>query len=130
MDTVDIISIIGLTVFGLAFGVLTANSSNKRDKLYGNQITRFFHYLSCSLMAALTPAVLVMALFMHPEWVTIAGISFSPLVQMLGLAVLTAIGAILCLIPYALLEKPAADAAKRKKDEQGWTAKDAKESGL
>ncbi|MCU0513976.1 MAG: hypothetical protein MUE40_15575 [Anaerolineae bacterium] len=130
MDNVDLLSILGLVIFGLVFGVLTARSSNKREKLRGGAVARFFHFSACALMAALTPAVLVMAVFMHPEWVTIGGISIAPIVQMLGIAVALAALAVLLLIPYALLEQPARAAWEQQQIDQGWTEKDARTSGL
>lgn len=131
METTDILAYAGLVIFGLFFGTFTVQSSNKRETIRtDNAVARLCHYLSCSIMSALTPTVLVTVFIVHPHWATIGGIAFSPLVQLIGLVVILFALAVLLLIPYASYEKPALAAYTAKQEDRGWTEQDARESGL
>ncbi len=114
----EVIVIMGLVLFGALVGTLTANASDKRSKVHGNNIARFLHYVSCGVMATTTPFVLSSVFLLH--------LGFAQ-------AVLGAVGlfvvSLALLIPYAIIEKPFLDALKHEKD-KGWTAQDAKTSGL
>lgn len=130
MDTTDLIAIIGLILFGIVMGVFAARSSNQREKLHGNQVARFFHYVACGLLSSIAPSVLVMALIIHPHWIDIAGLAVAPIVQMLAIALAMMGLALVCLMIFAVLEKPAKEAWQQAQIDRGWTEKDARESGL
>lgn len=108
----------GLVVFGLLVGTRLAHSSDNRSKIYGDSRARFFHYLASSVMASITPFVLLSVVVLHMKLIP---------------AILTAVGffvvSLALLIPYAIFEKPALEARKKQED-RGWTAEDAKTSGL
>lgn len=115
----ELIVLVGLLLFGAYFGFRTAQASGNRSKIYGNHpVARFFHYVACGILASVTPFVLSSVFVLR-----------MPILS----AVLTAVGffvaALVMLIPFAILEKPYAEEAKRAKD-RGWTAQDAKTSGL
>jgi hypothetical protein len=115
----ELVVLVGLLLFGAYFGFRTAQASGRRSKIYGSHpVARFFHYVACGILASVTPFVLSSVFVLH-----------LPLLQ----AVLTAVSffavALVMLIPFAFFEKPYVEEAKRAKD-RGWTAQDAKTSGL
>ncbi len=131
METTDILAYAGLAIFGLVVGTLTARSSDKRETIRtDNPVARFFHYLSCSIMSIIAPTVLVTVLIVHPHWATIGGIAISPFMQLIGIAVVLFVSAIVLLIPYGTFEKPALVAYAATQEDRGWTEKDARSSGL
>lgn len=110
--------ILGLIIFSLFFGALTARSSNRRQRIQSGTIAKAFHYISCSVMAGLTPTVLTSVIILEV-----------PVLAALGTAVIMVGIAVILLMPFAMYEKPAIEEAQRAAD-TGWTEADARASGL
>ena len=117
--TTETIAILGLIVFGLVFGTLTARSSIKREPITAsNGLAKASHYLAASILCTVTPTVLVSIFVLHLGFIGAVSIA----------VVMFAIAFVL-LMPYAILERPALD-EKAKRQDQGWTKEDALSSGL
>lgn len=118
MEQQDLIAIVGLVIFGLVFGALTARSSEKREAIQSRGAAQVFHYLACALWATVTPTVLVSVLVLELGLLPALGIAFS----MVGVAYIM-------LILFAMLEQPALVRIQQQED-SGWTEADARSSGL
>jgi hypothetical protein len=133
METNDVLVFAGLGVFSLVAGIFTAQISNEREAVAGDAAARLFHYLAASLWSGATPAVLVLAILVRPEWVDVSILgwqtSLAPLVQLLAIAFGMVLLAYVCLLIYAVLAKDAI-AARTAHADQGWTEADARSSGL
>ena len=116
--TKEIIVILGLIVFGLVFGALTARSSIKRESIAAGSIAPVLHYLASSILCTVTPTVLVSIFVLHVDFIGAVSV-----------AVVMFAVAYLLLLPYAALERPAL-ADKTAQVDQGWTKEDALSSGL
>lgn len=115
METPQIIAIVLLGAFGLFVGRMIARNAEKREKLPTDALSRTGHYLSSALMISVAPTVLTLLIVFHTGIVN----AFLTAVVMLGLA-------FLFLIPSAMAEA----AQPRQQIDRGWTAEDAKKSGL
>lgn len=116
--TMEII-IIGLVVFGLSVGILTARSSNRREVIRGGVMAQIFNYIACSLWTVVTPTVLISVLVLHV-----------PILQALGIGFALVGCAFLSTMVYAVFEAPALARHEQMRKDEGWTAKDAMTSGL
>lgn len=107
-----------ITVLGLIFGVSVARSSSSREAVLSGSPATIFHYLASSIMSvfALTVLASVFIVRMH-------------FMELLVLAVGMFVVALVLLMIYAVLEKPAIDKKAREED-TGWTEQDARTSGL
>lgn len=115
METPQIVAIVLLSAFGLFFGRMIARNSEKRQKLPADALARTGHYLSSALIISVAPTVLTLLIIFHAGIVN----AFLTAVAMLGLA-------FVLLIPCAMAEA----AQPRQQMDLGWTAEDAKKSGL
>ena len=116
----ELLFIAFMVVFGVVFGWLTHKAAIKREKITTKDpLALTFHYLACAIMAALTPGVLGMIIFLH-----------IPLPTALLIAVAMFAVAFLLMLPFANAEQPALVQARAAQEERGWTEKDARESGL
>lgn len=116
MTDLEIMLLVGL-VFGLIVGPLTARSSIRREKIYGGTPAKLLHLLASGMYVATPPTILTGV---------IVGVGLKTLFP---LALLLIFGSLGILIIFAIFEKqarPAPDA----KSERGWTAEDARTSGL
>lgn len=129
METTDTLAVVGLVIFGIIVGYFAAREGNSRDEVHGGSLAQGLNYIASALMISIAPSVLVMALIMHPEWITISGIDIAPFVQMLGIALTMMAIAYLLTIPMAMLEKPHLLKLASQED-SGWTEADARSSGL
>lgn len=118
MDNRTLVIVLGLVVFGLVFGALTARSSEKRLKIYGGSMSRLFNYLASSAMTALAPTALISIFVFRLEILQIV-------LVVAGIFAITFIFITL----HAIIEKPALEQMKPVED-RGWTEQDAKTSGL
>lgn len=117
--TTETIAILGLIVFGLVFGALTARSSMRREAITANSsLAKVSHYLAASILCTVTPSVLVSIFVLHLGFVGAVSVA----------VVMFAIALVL-LLPYGILERPALE-EKAKHQDQGWTKEDALTSGL
>jgi uncharacterized membrane protein (DUF485 family) len=111
--------LVGLA-FAVVFGFLTARSSNKREKIYGGLLAQVFHYIGAGSFVAVLPVVLTSL---------IVGGGFK-LAFPMGVGFL--VTSLVALVVFAIFERPALEAAKRKikTEDRGWTKEDAISSGL
>lgn len=120
MTSVQVITIISLIAFGLGIGLFTARSSRRREPIHSRSaIANFCHYLACAFLTAMTPAILASIFILH------LGI-----VGALAVGIVLFAGGYLLLIPFAVAEQPAAEAAIAARQDRGWTREDAEQSGL
>jgi len=116
----ELLFIAFMVVFGLFFGWLTHKAAMKRQKITTKSpLALAFHYLASAIMAALTPGVLGMVIFLE-----------IPLLNALLVAAAMFAVAFALMLPFASLEQPALAQALAAQEERGWTEKDARESGL
>lgn len=116
MTDFEIMLLVALT-FGLIVGPLTARSSMRREKVYGGTPAKALHLLASGMYVAAPPTILTGAF---------AGVGFKTL---LPLALAMIFGSLGVLIIFATFEKEARPATVTKLD-RGWTAEDARKSGL
>lgn len=105
--------------WALIFGSLTAASSNRRRKVRGGVLSHAFNWLASALFVSILPAVLLSIFVLHLPIIRI----LLTAVSLLGLSYLS-------LLVYALFEKPALDRLPPEEEDRGWTAEDARTSGL
>ncbi len=117
MTPVQVIAIVSLILFALYFGRIVAAHSIRTEKIHGGNEAQWLHYAASALFASVAPSVLVGAIIFH--------LSLGSLVLGLSLGGLS----FLCLIGFAYVELPARAKVKRNED-KGWTAEDARTSGL
>ncbi len=128
-DSIYVLILIGL---GLFVAYRTAQSSNNREQTHGGSIAKGFNFIAAGLIAMLAPTVLCNLFFIHPNFlgrVEIAGFNLTTFANVIVIALVMIALALLCLIPYAILEKPHLDKISKQED-QGWTREDAETSGL
>ncbi|GAB5492557.1 MAG: hypothetical protein Phog2KO_27720 [Phototrophicaceae bacterium] len=127
----DSIYILILVVLGLFIAYRTAQSSNRREQTH-NGLAKIFNFIAAGFIAMLAPTVLCNLIFIHPDFmgpVNVLGVNITTFAHVIVIAlVMIAIG-LLCLIPYAILEKPHLDKLAQQED-QGWTREKAETSGL
>lgn len=104
-------------VFGVVLGPLLARSSARREKIYGGTAAQVFHLLGAVAMMGLLPGVIAGVILRIP-FVTTFSIA-------LGLLALC----FAALLVFAVLEKPSRPAPQALED-RGWTAEDARTSGM
>lgn len=116
MNATFVISLAVLAFIGVYFGGMVARASAKVRPIHGGPLARALHFAACVVMVIGAPAVL-MDIFI---WRAV-----SPLI------ILAAVIASLfvLLLAYAFVEQPAR-ARYQPPEDRGWTAEDAKSSGL
>lgn len=110
------LSLIALIFIGVYFGGMVARASVKVRPIHGGPMAHALHFAACVVMVSGAPAVL-MDIFI---WRMV-----SPLIILAGVIV-ALVG---LLFAYALVEQPAR-ARYQAPEDRGWTAEDAKTSGL
>jgi len=128
-DTIYVLILVGL---GLLVAFMTSRSANNREKTHSGGVANIFNFLASGLIAMLAPTVLCSIFFIHPNFLgTVApfGFNITPLAHAVLIALVMIGLAIICLIPYAILEKPHLDRISEEED-KGWTREDAETSGL
>ncbi|MCS6834695.1 MAG: hypothetical protein NZ750_01590 [Anaerolineae bacterium] len=116
----ELLFITFMVTFGVIFGWLTHKAAIKREKITTKDpLALAFHYIASAIMAALTPGVLGMVIFLD-----------IPLTTALLIAVAMFAIAFVFMLPFANIELPALVQARAAQEERGWTEKDARESGL
>lgn len=117
MDTRLIIAVVVIGAIGLYFGNRISQQSQKAEKIHGGPLAMALHQAACSIFISLLPTILAGVFVFH---IGLRAVVLGLL--MMGIA-------FLCLMGYAALEiEP--KAAARKAKERGWTAEDARASGL
>ncbi|MBZ0317633.1 MAG: hypothetical protein K8L91_14525 [Anaerolineae bacterium] len=116
MTDFEIMLLVGL-VFGLIVGPLTARSSIRREKIYGGTPSKSLHLLASGMYVATPPTILTGV---------IVGVGLKTLFP---LALALIFGSLGVLMIFAIFEKQARPVRDTKLD-RGWTAEDARTSGL
>jgi hypothetical protein len=117
MTLVQVVAVAVILGLGAYFGRMVAQRSLGAQKIHGGSTAEMFHFAASVLFVMIAPSILVAAFVFHLGlgaffWgVSLFGIIF------------------LCLIGYAYYELPARANVKREED-KGWTAEDARTSGL
>lgn len=117
MTLFQLVVVVLLVAFALYVGRIVAKHSIRTENIHGGNTAEQLHLIACTLFAAIAPSILIAAFVFHLGlgaflWgVTLFGLIF------------------LCLIAFAYFELPARAKAKRSED-KGWTAEDARTSGL
>jgi uncharacterized protein YneF (UPF0154 family) len=127
-----VISIVLLAIIGVLGGGYIARKSHQKEKVQGGTIGRATHFLASAILVVTAPAVLCSATFLHPEFlgeVVIAGFNLTPLADALVIALILVVAALVLLIIHAIFARPEIDRADPVED-RGWTAEDARKSGL
>lgn len=121
MDTVFVQTLAVCVIFAAILGPLTARSSMRREPVYGGLAARVFHLIGASAVIGVVPGVLT-ALILG------GGFRVALPIALMFLAVSFA-----ALLLFALFERPARTAHLAhlaQRQDQGWTAEDARKSGL
>jgi len=132
MTQTFVISIVLLVMIGVLGGGYIARKSHQKEKVQGGSIGRASHFLASAILVTTAPAVLCSATFLHPQFlgeVVIAGVNLTPLAHALVVALLMVVVALVLLIIHAIFARPEIDRAVPVED-RGWTAEDARKSGL
>ncbi len=116
MTDFEILSLVGL-VFGLIVGPLTARSSIRREKIYGGTPAKLLHLLAAGMYVATPPTILTGV---------IVGVGLKTLFPLALALIFGSLGILLIFATFEKQARPAHDA----KSERGWTAEDARTSGL
>ncbi len=116
MTDLEIMLLVGLG-FGLIVGPLTARSSNRREKIYGGTPAKSLHLLASGMYVATPPTVLTGV---------IAGVGLRTLFPLALVLIFGSLGVLLIFATFEKQARPASDA----KSDRGWTAEDARKSGL
>ncbi|MGB7338120.1 MAG: hypothetical protein WBC91_04440 [Phototrophicaceae bacterium] len=110
----------------------TSRSANKREATQSGAAANVLNYIAAGFIAMVAPTALCNIFFIHPNFlgrVELFGFNLTVFAHLIVI-VLVMIGiALLCLIPYAILEKPHLDKLVQNED-RGWTREDAETSGL
>lgn len=112
-----VLSIVFLVAFGLYFGRIVARQSISTQKIQGGKVAEACHYAACAIMTGLVPSILVEVFV------------FRLGAQSILIGVVALVVVFTCLIVYAALELPSRAIATQHED-HGWTAEDARTSGL
>lgn len=114
----DILEMLAVAaVFGVLLGPRLARSAARRAPIYGGAAARALHLLAAVAMTGLLPGVLAGVVLGIP-FLTTFGIAMGLLAACFAL-----------LLAFAMLESPARPAPQPAED-RGWTAEDARRSGM
>lgn len=102
---------------GLLLGIVVSRKSLAKEKIYSGMPATVLHFLACVGFGSALPLVLSGV---------ILGLGFNAVLLALG----TFAATFLILIVYAVLEMPAHEKAIANQPDRGWTAEDARTSGL
>ncbi|KAB2857689.1 MAG: hypothetical protein F9K46_12650 [Anaerolineae bacterium] len=116
MTDFEIMLLVGL-VFGLIVGPLTARSSVRREKIYGGTPAKLLHLLASGMYVATPPTVLTGV---------VVGVGLKTLFPLALLLIFGSLGVLLIFATFETRARPIANA----KLDHGWTAEDARKSGL
>lgn len=117
MENKELITILIGLGLAIVLGLLTARSSNRRDKIHGGPLAHFFHYIGAGMFVAVPPMVLASAIYTHLDFGAI-------LLIVVGFFIVSYVS----LLIYAYVERPAL--ARVQAEDRGWTEADARTSGL
>ncbi len=115
MDRSQIVILITL-VIAIALSWRTVQASIRRDRIYGGQFAKIFHYIGVTAYLGVLPSALLGTIFVGPLRLGIP------------LALTYLLIALVALFLYAVGERGAR--ASVVLDERGWTEQDARSSGL
>ncbi len=115
MENAQVALLIGLGCAAV-LGYFTARSSARREKIYGGQAARIFHYIGAAAVTGVLPVVLASL---------ILGGGFG---TAFPLAVSFMLTGFVALVIFAVIEQPAR--SRQGQTARGWTEHDARTSGL
>jgi hypothetical protein len=128
MDTIDVIAILALVVFGVVAGFFVARHSQSREPIQGGPVARALNYAASALLISLAPTMLTMIFIVHPSPLYIGETRIPPIFILVGIAAGLMGGALLLLLPYGVIESGVRPPVTE--DDRGWTEQDARSSGL
>lgn len=129
MDTIDVIAILALVVFGAVAGFFVSRHSQAREPIHGGPIARALNYAASALLISLAPTMLTMIFIVHPDPLYIGDTRLPAILILVLIALSLMGGALLLLMPYGMIEA-SAKAPVSGEEDRGWTEKDARSSGL
>jgi hypothetical protein len=118
MNLVTLQTITICIIFAAIFGPLTARSSMRRAPIYGGVLAKAFHLLGASAIIGVVPGVIT-ALILGGGF----GVAFPVALLFLAIGFGT-------LLLFAIFERPARTLHLVQEQSRGWTAEDARTSGL
>lgn len=118
MDDITLKTFAVCITFAVILGPFAARSSLRREPIYGGILAQIFHLAGTGAMMGVIPGVIT-ALILGGGF----GVAFPVAVFFLA----TSFGLLLI---FALFEHPARSAHLAQAQDQGWTAEDARTSGL
>jgi hypothetical protein len=116
METRLLVTLLIIIVFAVFASLPVSRASQKRDKIRGGSLAKIFHFLGVLSYLMVLPSALV------------GSIVLGPLAFGVPMAVSALLISIVCLLLYAVFELPSR--ANQSEEDQGWTEKDARTSGL
>lgn len=128
-DSIYVLILIGL---GLFIAYRTSRSANNREATQSGGLANVFNYLAAGLIAMIAPTALCSIFFIHPDFmgrVEVFNFNITVFVHLVIIVLAMITLALVCLIPYAILEKPYRERLAQNED-RGWTREDAETSGL
>jgi len=128
MDTIDVIAVLALVVFGMVAGFFVSRHSQSRQPIHGGPLARVLNYAASALLISLAPTMLTMIFIIHPAPLYIGETRLPPILILVVIAASLMGGALLLLMPYGMIEASAK--ASITEEDRGWTEQDARSSGL
>lgn len=128
MDTVDVIAILALVVFGVVAGFFVSRHSQSRLPIHGGPGAKALNFAASALLISLAPTMLTMIFIIHPDPLYIGETRLPPILLLVLIAVGMMGSALLLLLPYAVMETNAKLPVTE--EDRGWTEQDARSSGL
>jgi hypothetical protein len=128
MDTIDVIAILALLVFGVVAGFFVSRHSHNRQPIHGGPVARALNFVASARLLSLAPTMLTMIFIIHPDPLYIGETRLPPILILILIAVSLMGGALLLLLPYGAIEASAK--APVTEEDRGWTEQDARSSGL
>ena len=128
MDTIDVIAVLALVIFGVVAGFFVSRHSQSRQPIHGGPVARVLNYAASALLISLAPTMLTMIFIVHPDPLYIGDTRLPPILLLVVIAVGLMGSALLLLLPYGMIE--AAAKTPITEEDRGWTEQDARSSGL
>ncbi len=130
LSQIKMLGLLALIVIALRLGLLVHQRSIERKSIRGGGISELFSFLSGLCFVSILPTILMSILFLHPEALQFAGMTWHPLILTV---VALGLGSFAFAFLHALFERgPLERALQAEASRQtlGWTEEDARTSGL
>ncbi len=124
------LALLALALIVLRLGLAVHRRSTAQQAIHGGPLSALLNLLSGLCFVAILPTVCLSVLVLHPEAITLAGVTWHPiLLIVLGLGLGSLFFALLHgVVERGPLERARAEAARH--EALGWTEQDARTSGL